>query len=187
MTNATHARFLPRALPVRSTAATGDARSQVSETDRPAHRSQCGTAPLRSRGAIVRRSSADLLGQATGAARRATHGNEPAGFHADRIRARCRRGVRAVVACFELRSRRVGSILLGPSCAPAIRRDGPSSAMSGSSDLRSIADICSRYDRRAHCRTSRWASRRCGVHFRLTAATRMQANCQPGLIGLCAY
>src|SRR6266480_4763733 len=62
MTNATHARFLPRALPVRSTAARGDARSQVSETDRPAHRSQCGTAPLRSRGAIVRRSSADLLG-----------------------------------------------------------------------------------------------------------------------------
>jgi len=33
----------------------------------------------------------------------------------------------------------------------------------------------------------RWASRRCGVHFRPTAATRMQANCQPGLIGLCAY
>src|SRR5436190_20734511 len=92
MTNATHARFLPRALPVRSTAATGDARSQMSETDRPAHRSQCGTAPLRSRGAIVRRSSADLLGQATGAARRATHGNEPAGFHADGIRARCRSG-----------------------------------------------------------------------------------------------
>src|SRR5437762_2614446 len=46
MTNATHARFLPRALLVRSTAATEDARSQVSETDRPAHRSQCGTAPL---------------------------------------------------------------------------------------------------------------------------------------------
>src|SRR6266513_3267871 len=129
MTNATHARFLPRALAVRSTAATGDARSQVSETDRPVHRSQCGTAPLRSRGAIVRRSSADLLGQATGAARRATHGNEPAGFHADGIRARCRRGARAVVACFELRSRRVGSVLLGPSCAPAIQRDGPSSAV----------------------------------------------------------
>jgi hypothetical protein len=26
-----------------------------------------------------------------------------------------------------------------------------------------------------------------GVHFRPTAATRMQANCQPGLIGLCGY
>jgi hypothetical protein len=27
----------------------------------------------------------------------------------------------------------------------------------------------------------RWASRLCGVHFRPTAATRMQANCQPGI------
>jgi len=32
----------------------------------------------------------------------------------------------------------------------------------------------------------RWASRRCGVHSRPTAATRMQASCQQGVIGLCA-
>ena len=31
--------------------------------------------------------------------------------------------------------------------------------MSGRSDLRSIADICPRYDRRAHFRTSRWGAK----------------------------
>lgn len=35
-----HARFLPQPLRIRPTAATGDARSEVSETDRPAHHSR---------------------------------------------------------------------------------------------------------------------------------------------------
>jgi len=54
-------------------AATADARSQMSETDRPA------------------------LGQTTGAVRRAHHGDEPAGIHARRVPARRGRGTRAVV------------------------------------------------------------------------------------------